>query len=72
MAKIRQLTLGLIVALGLMQNKSQCLAKTADKENGPHDLFSLDEDDMIIPTLSDKDNKPASDGSIDDKTCIDN
>ena len=53
MAKFKTLTLGLIVALGLIDNKYNCLAKSASYENGDNDVFSLDEDDMIIPTISD-------------------
>jgi len=30
------------------------------QKNGMNDLFTLDEDEMIIPTISDKTNKPAS------------
>jgi hypothetical protein len=41
------------------------------KQNGMNDLFTLDEDDMIIPTISDKTKKPASEETIDNKTCID-
>jgi len=41
------------------------------KKNGMNDLFTLDEDDMIIPTISDKTNKPASKKTIDGKTCVD-
>jgi len=55
-------TLSLILALFLNQEKSKCYAKGVlnMQKNGMNDLFILDEDDMIIPTISDKTNKPAS------------
>lgn len=70
MAKFRKLTLSLIVALGLIDNQQYCLSKptpTKDSHIPHHHLFSLDEDEMIIPTHHDKDAKTDKDGKI----CLD-